>query len=165
MIARDESGQVFPALFIRAVQLDLIDAEVGVRAVGQRDRGRGARDFLNRDHMGEIGHARAAEFFRHGDPEKAEIAHLFPKCSGKFVARVDLGCHGFDPLLGEPVHHIAQGIHVLAQIERHRRVEHADLLQFIEQSFIKEPQPARRVKHGNRERQGGVGQTMANNAA
>ena len=58
MLAGDQLGQIARLLRRRAVAHDLVDAEIGVRAVGEADRGRGARDFLDRDAMLEIAEAR-----------------------------------------------------------------------------------------------------------
>ena len=98
-----------------------------MRAIAQRNRGRGARDFLDRDHMRQIGHADAAEFLGHGDAQEAKIAHFFPEFVGKGVAGVDLCRHRLDALLRPAMHHLAQGIHILAQIELHDCVEHRPL--------------------------------------
>src|SRR5262249_31333356 len=46
VLAGDELAEIAPLLIVAAVAADLVDAEVRVRAVGQPDRGRGAREFL-----------------------------------------------------------------------------------------------------------------------
>ncbi len=90
VLAGNQLGQVFLALRVVAVAADLVDAEVGVRAVGQADRGRGAGDFLHRHAMGEIAHAGAAPFLLDGDAEQAERAELRPQIAREGVGAVDL---------------------------------------------------------------------------
>ena len=86
MLAGDQLGQIRLLLPVAAVAADLVDAEVGMRAVGQADRGRSARDLLHRDAMLEIAQARAAILLLDGDAEQAERADLRPQ-----VAR-EIGC-------------------------------------------------------------------------
>jgi hypothetical protein len=78
MLAGDQLGQETLLLFVVAIAADLVDAEVRVRAVGQADRGGGARDFLHRHAVLEIAEARAAVFFLDGDAVQTEFAHLRP---------------------------------------------------------------------------------------
>jgi hypothetical protein len=54
MLARDQLGQILALLRIAAVAADLIDAQVGVRAVGEPNRRRAAAQFLHRDAVLEI---------------------------------------------------------------------------------------------------------------
>ena len=63
----------------RAVAADLVDAQVGVRAVGQADRGRAAADLLHGDAVLEIAEARAAVLLLHRDAVQAERAELRPQ--------------------------------------------------------------------------------------
>ena len=58
VLAGNQLGQIFAFLFGTAVAAELVDAEVGMRAVGQADRGGGARDLLHRHAMREIAQAR-----------------------------------------------------------------------------------------------------------
>ena len=60
MLAGDQLGKVTPLLLVVAVARDLIDAEIGMGAVGEADRGRGAAHLLDRDAMlrGSPGRAR-----------------------------------------------------------------------------------------------------------
>ena len=81
-----EPGRYFCLLLRRAPAVDLVDAEIGMRAVGQADRGRGARNLLHRDDMGEIAHAGAAVIRIGGDAEQAERAEFLPQMRGEFVA-------------------------------------------------------------------------------
>ena len=119
VFAADQTGQVFCLLLGRAVQFDLVDAQVRMRAIGQRHRGRRPRDFLDRNGVRQIGHARAAEFFLDGDAQQAQLAHLRPQGGGEFIGLVDLLRHRAHALLRPAVHHLAQAVGILAQIEGH----------------------------------------------
>jgi len=130
MLARDQPRQVSPLLLFAAVQLDLVHAQVRMRAVAQRDAGRGAGDLLDRDHMGDIAHVGPAIGFGHRDPQQAQLSHLLPQRIGKRVAAVDSGRHRLNPVLRPAVHHFAQGVRVLSQIELHHRVEHSPCSRF-----------------------------------
>ena len=90
VLAGDQLRQVLRLLLGRAPAAELVDAEIGVRAVGEADRGRGAGDLLDRDAMGEIAHAGAAVLLGYGDPEQPERAELLPEVGRKLVVRVDL---------------------------------------------------------------------------
>ncbi len=58
VLAGAQLGQVFLLLRLAAVLADLVDAQVGVGAVGQADRGRGAADLFHRHHVGQVAHVR-----------------------------------------------------------------------------------------------------------
>src|SRR5450756_3179419 len=79
MLAGDELGQIFAALLFVAVAADLVDAEIGMRAVGQSDRSAGARNLLHRHAMLEIAEAGAAILLLYGNAVQAERAHLRPQ--------------------------------------------------------------------------------------
>ena len=71
VLARDQLGQVLALLRVGAVAADLVDAQVGVRAVGQPDRGRAAADLLHGDAVLEIAQPRAAVLLLHRDAVQA----------------------------------------------------------------------------------------------
>ncbi len=119
-----QAGQVFLFLLMGAVQLDLVHAQVGMRAIRQRNRRRYAGQFLDHDHMRQIGHPCPAVFFGNGDAQQAQFAKLFPQFVGEFIGAVDFGRQRLDPLLGKAMHHVAQGINIFAKIEIHRVREH-----------------------------------------
>ena len=54
MLARDEAGEVFRLLLVIAPAADLIEAQVGMRAIGQTNAGARAADFLARDDVFEL---------------------------------------------------------------------------------------------------------------
>src|ERR1700748_2136003 len=91
MLAGNQLWQIFALLLFIAVAADLVDAEVGMRAVGQADGGGGARNLLQRDAVLEIAQPRAAEFLLHRDAVQAQRADLGPEVARKLVALVDLG--------------------------------------------------------------------------
>ena len=90
-----------------------------MRAVGEPDRRRTARNLLHGDAVREIPHAGAAVFLRDGDAEHAELAELRPEVARKLVLAVDLVGARRDVVLAEARDRIAQRVHVLAE----RKVE------------------------------------------
>ncbi len=131
MLAGDQLGQVFLLLRRRAVAADLIDAEIGMRAVGKADRGRGAADLLHRHAMGEIAHRGAAEFLLDGDTVQAKFAHLRPQLTRKFVGAIDLGRERRDLVRRKVAHAVAQLIDIGAEIEIERGIlvaQHGSIL-------------------------------------
>src|SRR5262249_31448968 len=113
-------------LIVAAVAADLVDAEVRMRAIGQPDRGGGARDFLHRDAVLEIAEPRPAPFLLDRDAVHAQLAELGAEVGREGVAAVDLvGARG-DALGGETAHAVAQHVGGLAQTEiKAARVVHA----------------------------------------
>ena len=87
-----------------------------MRAVGQADRGRGARDFLHRDDVGEVAQARAAVGFGNRHAEQAQLAELLPHVGGEFVLRVDLGRARRQLRIAHALHGIAQGVEFLGEV-------------------------------------------------
>ena len=114
LLAANQRRQVFAAQLFAGVQADLVDAQIGMRAVTQPDRGRGAADFLHRHHMREVAHAGAAVFGRRGDSEQAEFAHLAPQFVRELVGAVDFGGARRDALGGERGRAFAQQFHFAA---------------------------------------------------
>ncbi|MNS51009.1 hypothetical protein D3C72_836730 [compost metagenome] len=108
VFAADQLRQVLGFLFVVAVAVDLVDAKVGVRTVGQRYRGRTTADFFHRHHMRQVTQTRAAVLFRHGDAEQAHVTEFAPHVGGEQVVAVDLrGARG--DLLGD------KGLNLIAQ--------------------------------------------------
>ena len=101
----------------RAVPVDLVDAEIGMRAIGQADRGRGAGDLLHRDHVLQIAHAGAAILLLDGDAEHAEIAELAPQIHRERVVAIDPSRARRDLIGREGLDLSAQHVGGLAQIE------------------------------------------------
>ena len=124
VLARNQLRQVFFSLRIAAVAPQLIDAEVGVGAVREAHRGRGAADFLHRHDVREIAHVRAAEFFLDRDPEQAQVAEFPPQVRRKLVAGVDLGGARRDLPRGEIAYRVSQQFDGFAVREAEERVFH-----------------------------------------
>ena len=104
VLAADQLRQVALALRVGAVEAQLIDAEVGVRAVGEPDGAGGARDLLHGNGVGEIAEAGPAKALRHGDAEEPELTERRPEVARKLIAAVDLrGARG-DALRREAPH-------------------------------------------------------------
>ena len=117
VFARDQLGQVFALLGLGAVAAELVDAEIGMGAVGQAHRRARARDLFHRHAMGEIAEPRPAVLLLDGDAMQAERAHLRPQVARKCVAAVDLVGAGGDLVLGEAADRLAQHVHLGAETE------------------------------------------------
>src|SRR5690606_27549464 len=117
VLAPDQLGQVAALLILRAPAADLVHAQVRVGAVGKADRGRGAGDFLERDHILQVAQAQAAVVLLHGDAVQARIAHLRPEFAAKGVGAVDRGRAGRDLGGGEAPRRLANGLGGLAEPE------------------------------------------------
>src|SRR6516225_5991320 len=117
MLPRDQLRQITSFLLVRAVAADLIDAKIGMGAVGKPDRSGRARDFLHRDAMLEISQPRPAPLLLNGDPVHAEFAELGPQVARKGVAAVDFLGARRDARSRESAHAVAQGVGRLAQPE------------------------------------------------
>src|SRR6266403_479760 len=90
MLARNQFWQIFALLRFVAVAAQLVDAQVGMRPVGQADRGRRPRNLLDCDAMLEVTEPRAAIFLLDGNAVQAERADFRPEVAGKLIALVDL---------------------------------------------------------------------------
>ena len=117
MLAADEAGKILSFLIRVRPALDLVDAEVGVRAVGQADGGGRPRHLFDGDRVLEIAKAEPAIVFRHRDAVQAQLAHLGPEVAGKLVRTVDLRCPGRDLGLGELVDGFANGFRCFGMCE------------------------------------------------
>ena len=124
MVAADQFGQVFLALGIVAVEVDLVDAQVGVGAVGQANGGGGTGDLFHHQGVGQITHIGAAVFFADGDAQYAQITELLPHLQGELVALVHLGGDRRDFLLGEVAHAVTQGDQGFVQAKIEGAVKH-----------------------------------------
>src|SRR5258706_15791237 len=120
MLARDQFWQIFPLLRFVAVAAQLVDAKVGMRAVGQADRGRRPRNLLDRDAMLEVTESRAAILLLDGNAVQAERADFRPEVAGKLIALVDLVGARRNLVAREIVHGLADSVRGFAEIE----VEH-----------------------------------------
>jgi hypothetical protein len=117
VLARDQLGQVLGFLRGVAVAVDLVDAQVAVRAVRQAHRGRSARDLFQRHDVRQVAHVGAAVFLAHGHAVHAQIAQLAPQVGRELVDAVDLRCTGGDFLGREGLDAVTQGGDVFAEAE------------------------------------------------
>jgi hypothetical protein len=124
VLAGDQLGQIAPLLLGAAVAADLVDAEVGMGAVGEPDRGGGARDFLHRHAVLEVAEPGAAPLLLDGNAVNAELAKLRPEVAWEGIAAVDLVGPRRDLVGGEVAHAVAQHVGGLAQPE----IEAADIV-------------------------------------
>ena len=91
MLAGNQFRQIAALLIVIAVAADLIDAKIGMRAIGQTDGSRGPADLLHGDAMGEIAKARAAIIFLDRDAVQTESAHRGPQIDRKIIGAIDFG--------------------------------------------------------------------------
>src|SRR5690606_19291288 len=117
MLAGNEFRQIARLLFLRGVQVDLVNAEIGMRAVGKADRAAPARNFLHRDDMGEIAEPRSAEFLIRRNAEQAEFPELRPEVARELVLSVDRRCAGFQTIVDPARDHLAHFLDLLGQAE------------------------------------------------
>ena len=117
MLAGNELRQIARLLVVVAVAHDLVDAQVGMRAIREPDRARRARHLLHRHAVLEVAQAEPAIFLRRGDPVQAERAHLGPEIAGKAVVAVDRRGARRDLLLGEGSGALADHLGAFAEVE------------------------------------------------
>jgi hypothetical protein len=91
-----------------------------MRAVGEADRARGARDLLHRHAVLEVAESQPAIFLRGGDPVQAERPHFRPQIAGKKIVAVDCGGARRDLLLREGSRALADHLGALAEVELER---------------------------------------------
>lgn len=117
VFAADQPRQVLGLLRGRAVAVDLVHAQVAVRAIAQADAGAGAADLFHRHHVRQVAHAGATVGLGHGDAQQAEFAHLAPQVHRELVAGVGLRRQRRNLALGEIAHRVAQRVNVVAEHE------------------------------------------------
>src|ERR671939_1980985 len=117
MLARDELRQVAPLLFVRAVAADLGDAEIGMGAVAEPDRGRGPADLLHGDAMLQGTEPGAAIVLLDRDAVEPEFAHLRPEVAREDIGSIDLVGPRRDHIGREVAYRAAQHVGGLAEIE------------------------------------------------
>lgn len=73
MLTRDQLCRISPLLRLGAIATDLIDAEIGVRPVGETDRSRGPGDLSLCHEMPEVSHTGTTPFRLNRDAERTEV--------------------------------------------------------------------------------------------
>src|SRR5271155_5613189 len=116
-LTRDQLRQIAAFLLVVAIAADLIDAQVRMRAVGEPDRGRGARNLLHGDAMSEVAEPCTAQFFLDRDTEKPKRPELWPQFARKAVIAVDLTGERRNLVLGEGPRGVAQHLDLVAEAE------------------------------------------------
>ena len=124
MFAGDKPGQVLALLGLAAVAVDLVDAQVGVRAIGEPDRGARPRDFLHCHHMRQVAHVGPAVFLADRHPEHADLAHLAPQVHRKLIRTIRFSGERGNLGFGKSPHGIAQHVDIFAQFEIQSRQLH-----------------------------------------
>ena len=117
MLAADQLRQNLALLPGRRPTANLVDAEIGVRAVAQADGAARPAHFFHRHDVFEIAEPQAAILFRHRDPMQPERAHLGPEFTREGVGSVDLGGERRNAALGEFPRGFADGVGGLAEGE------------------------------------------------
>src|SRR3954447_1167667 len=98
MFAAHQLRQVSVTLCIRAIQTDLVYAQVGMCAVGESDRAGRARDLFHGNRVCKIAETGAAPALRHRHAQQSLFTEGRPEVARKLVAPVDLrrpGCNAF----------------------------------------------------------------------
>ena len=96
--------QIAVPLRIAAMTRELIDAEIGVRSIGEPDRAAGARDLFHDDDVRQVAQVGAAPALRHGHAEQAQRPQLGPEVARKLVSTIDFIGQRRDPLAREATH-------------------------------------------------------------
>jgi hypothetical protein len=117
-IAAAQAGNIFLSLFLCSIMEQVLHAQVGVRAVGQSDRTRCARDFLHRDEVGQVAQLGTAVFARHRHAEQAHLAELLPQVGREQVFPVDQVRARSDFLLRELAHRFTQEVEIFTEGKR-----------------------------------------------
>jgi len=124
VFAAHQLGQVLLLLRVIAVAVDLVHAQVGVRAVRQAHRGRCARNLFHGHDVGQVAQLGAAVLLLHRHAVQAEVAELLPEVVREQVVAVDVGGAGGDLVGGEVLDRAAQRVDGLAQVEVQAGIVH-----------------------------------------
>ncbi len=116
-LAAHQLRQISLLLLGAPVAMDLVHAEVGMRAIGQPDRSRRPADLLHRHHMLQIPHRRPAILLPDGNPEHPELPELRPQGRGEQVVPIDGGRLRRNLRSRKGPHLITQHVGGLAEVE------------------------------------------------
>ncbi len=117
MLAGNQPRQVAALLLVGAEAPQLVDAEIGMRAVGEADGARDAADLFHGDDVLEVAEAEAAVFLGHGHAEQAHFPEFGPEFARKAVAAVDLVGDRRNAAQGELADGLAQLVDARTQLE------------------------------------------------
>src|SRR6476646_9588071 len=122
MLAGNQLRQIAALLVRLAVASDLIDAKIGMRAIGEAHGSRTAADFFHGNDVFEIAETGTSPLFLDRDAVQAERAHLRPKLAWKHIGAIDLLCDRRDLVSGESANRLSQRVRGLAEIVFKRAV-------------------------------------------
>ena len=122
MLAATKLGQVVLFLRLGATAINLVYAEIRMRAIAQSNRGRGAADLFNGNTLGEIAKACAAVGLRNGDAQQTHIPKFSPKVLGEAIGGINLLRAWCDLCLGKSMNGLALQVDICAKIKVQRRV-------------------------------------------
>ncbi len=101
MLAAEELRQVARLLFRVRPAPDLVDAKIGMGAIGEPYRSGRARNLLHRDDVFEVAQPQAAPLLLDRDSVQSEFAHERPQLTREDIGRVDAGGDRLDLLSSE----------------------------------------------------------------
>ena len=108
MFTATQLGQIVLFLLLCAVQSYLIQAKIGMGAVGKPYRGTGPGNFLHRNGVSKIAHTAAAVGIGYGDAQQTKASHFCPQFARKVVVAVDIRGAGRNFVSRELVYALAQ---------------------------------------------------------
>src|SRR5215218_10017268 len=117
MLAGNQPREIAAFLFGAAMHADLIDAEIGMRAIRQPDGAGRARYLFHSNAVLEITEAGAAPLLLDRDAMNTQRAERRPQIARKAVAAVDLVGAGMNFFGWERADALAQHVRGLAQAE------------------------------------------------
>ena len=117
MLAGNQLGQIPLPLRIGAVELQLIDAEIRMRAIRQPNRRACARNFFHGNAMLEVAEACAAIFLLDRNSMQAERSHLRPEIARKDIVAIDRVRTRRNPVLREAADLLAQHVDISTEAE------------------------------------------------
>ena len=88
-----------------------------MRAVAEADAGRGAADFLDRDHVFEVAQPQPTPFFLNRYAVQAQCPHRLPQFARESVFSVGAVCQRRDLFIGEARGGVADHLGGLAKLE------------------------------------------------
>jgi len=88
-----------------------------MRAIGQAHAGRGAADFLDRDHVFEVAQPQPAPVFLHGDAVQAQCPHRLPQFAREVVFAVGAVCQRGNLFIRKARGGVADHLGGLAKLE------------------------------------------------
>ena len=120
VLAAHQLRQVLRFCACAAVAVQLVDAQVRMRAVRQADRRRGARHLLHRHDVRQVAEVGAAVLLAHRHAVQAEVAELLPQVGREQVVVVDRGGARRDLVGGEARARVSRSISMVSPRSKFR---------------------------------------------